>query len=141
MIQATVKKAYPMRLSSQSPMGYFFVSIPFTQTPNPLYWSYYIYYIYIFMLNLSSLLPYNRLSSWRLVSYRARGRKSVRTKKINVMDLIKYIPYIRATPQSLLKRTEGLLTIKKIMSYGVNGVSYLKERRVSKLQGTYNVLP
>ena len=55
------------------------------------------------------------------------------------MDLIKYIPYIRATPQSLLKRTEGLLTIKKIMSYGVNGVSYLKERRVSKLQGTYNL--
>lgn len=63
-------------------------------------------------------------------SYRARGRKSVRKKKkINGMDLIKYIPYIRATPQSLLKRTEGLLTIKKIMSYGVNGVSYLKERR------------
>ena len=93
------------------------------------------------MLNLPSLLRYNRLSSWRLVSYRARGRKSVRKKKINVMDLIKYIPYIRATPQSLLKRTEGLLTIKKIMSYGVNGVSYLKERRVSKLQGTYNVLP
>ena len=57
------------------------------------------------------------------------------------MDLIKYMPYTRATPQSLLKRTEGLLTIKKIMSYGVNGVSYLKERRVSKLQGTYNVLP
>lgn len=25
------------------------------------------------------------------------------------------------------------------MSYGVNGVSYLKERRVSKLQGTYNL--
>ena len=130
-----------MRLSSQSPMGYFFVNNPFTQTPNPLYWSYYIYYIYIFMLNLPSLLRYNRLSSWRWVSYRARGRKSVRKKKINVMDLIKYIPYIRATPQSLLKRTEGLLTIKKIMSYGVNGVSYLKERRVSKLQGTYNVLP
>ena len=130
-----------MRLSSQSPMGYFFVNNPFTQTPNPLYWSYYIYYIYIFMLNLPSLLPYNRLSSWRWVSYRTRGRKSVRKKKINGIDLIKYIPYIRATPQSLLKRTEGLLTIKKIMSYGVNGVSYLKERRVSKLQGTYNVLP
>ena len=94
------------------------------------------------MLNLPSLLRYNRLSSWRWVSYRERGRKSVRKKKkINGMDLIKYIPYIRATPQSLLKRTEGLLTIKKIMSYGVNGVSYLKERRVSKLQGTYNVLP
>lgn len=94
------------------------------------------------MLNLPSLLRYNRLSSWRWVSYRTRGRKSVRKKKkINGIDLIKYIPYIRATPQSLLKRTEGLLTIKKIMSYGVNGVSYLKERRVSKLQGTYNVLP
>ena len=140
MTQATIK-TYPMRLSSQSPMGYFFVNNPFTQTPNPLYWSYYIYYIYIFMLNLPSLLRYNRLSSWRWVSYRTRGRKSVRKKKINGIDLIKYIPYIRATPQSLLKRTEGLLTIKKIMSYGVNGVSYLKERRVSKLQGTYNVLP
>ena len=93
------------------------------------------------MLNLPSLLLYNRLSSWRWVSYRTRGKKVRQNEKINVMDLIKYIPYIRATPQSLLKRTEGLLTIKKIMSYGVNGVSYLKERRVSKLQGTYNVLP
>ena len=38
-----------MRLSSQSPMGYFFVNIPFTQTPNPLYWSYYILlYLYIY---------------------------------------------------------------------------------------------
>ena len=130
-----------MRLSSQSPMGYFFVNNPFTQTPNPLYWSYYIYYIYIFMLNLPSLLRYNRLSSWRLVSYGQGEESPSERKKIYGMDLIKYIPYIRATPQSLLKRTEGLLTIKKIMSYGVNGVSYLKERRVSKLQGTYNVLP
>lgn len=50
MKQATIKKkTYPMRLSSQSPMGYFFVNIPFTQTPNPLYWSYYILlYLYIY---------------------------------------------------------------------------------------------
>ena len=72
-------------------MGYFFVNIPFTQTPNPLYWSYYIYYIYIFMLNLPSLLLYNRLSSWRWVSYRARERKFVRKEKINGIDLIKYM--------------------------------------------------
>lgn len=38
-----------MRLSSQSPMGYFFVNIHFTQTPNPLYWSYYIYIIFIYI--------------------------------------------------------------------------------------------
>ena len=80
-----------MRLSSQSPMGYFFVNNPFTQTPNPLYWSYYIYYIYIFMLNLPSLLRYNRLSSWRWVSYRTRGKKVRQNEKINVMDLIKYM--------------------------------------------------
>ena len=48
MTQATIK-TYPMRLSSQSPMGYFFVNNPFTQTPNPLYWSYYILlYLYIY---------------------------------------------------------------------------------------------
>ena len=57
------------------------------------------------------------------------GKKVRQNEKQDVMDLIKYMPYTRATPQSLLKRTEGLLTIKKIMSYGVNGVSYLKERR------------
>lgn len=38
-----------MRLSSQSPMGYSFVNNPFTQTPNPLYWSYYIYIIFIYI--------------------------------------------------------------------------------------------
>lgn len=98
-----------MRLSSQSPMGYFFVNNPFTQTPNPLYWSYYIYYIYIFMLHakqpptiqqivmhrhktlqLPSLLSYNRLSSWRWASYRDR-EESASERKINAMDLIKYM--------------------------------------------------
>ena len=140
MTQATIKNI-SHETFNQSPMGYFFVNNPFTQTPNPLYWSYYIYYIYIFMLNLPSLLPYNQLSSWRWEVIGQGEESPSERKKIYGMDLIKYIPYIRATPQSLLKRTEGLLTIKKIMSYGVNGLSYLKERRVSKLQGTYNVLP
>ena len=42
------------------------------------------------------------------------GKKVRQNEKINAMDLIKYMPYTRATPQSLLKRTEGLLTIKKL---------------------------
>lgn len=76
-----------MRLSSQSPMGYFFVNTPFTQTPNPLYWSYYIYYIYIFMLNLPSLLPYNQLSSWRWeVIGQGKESSSERKNKCNGLN-------------------------------------------------------
>ena len=113
-------------------MGYFFVNIPFTQTPNPLYWSYYIYYIYIFMLHAKQPSPFNKL--WCIVIKRSNcplfcptidflhgggqvigiGKKVRQNEKINAMDLIKYMPYTRATPQSLLKRTEGLLTIKKL---------------------------
>lgn len=95
-----------MRLSSQSTMGYFFVSIPFAQTPNPLYWSYYILlYLYIYApcqaaiaiqqivmyrhktLQLPSLLPYNRLSSWRWASYRDREESaSERKNKCNGLN-------------------------------------------------------
>lgn len=103
-----------MRLSSQSPMGYFFVNIPFTQTPNPLYWSYYILlYLYIYaQFALSFALQSTFFMEVDKVIGQGKESPSER-KKINGMDLIKYIPYIRATPQSLLKRTEGLLTIKK----------------------------
>ena len=41
-------------------------------------------------LQLPSLLPYNRLSSWRWASYRDR-EESASERKINAMDLIKYM--------------------------------------------------
>ena len=141
MTQATIKNISHEAFKSKS-HGIFLCQHPLhTNSKSPILELLYILYLYIFMLNLPSLLPYNQLSSWRWEVIGQGEESPSERKKIYGMDLIKYIPYIRATPQSLLKRTEGLLTIKKIMSYGVNGVSYLKERRVSKLQGTYNVLP
>lgn len=113
MTQATIKNISHEAFKSKS-HGIFLCQHPLHANSNPPYIGVIIYYyIYIFMLNLPSLLPYNRLSSWRWEVI-GQGEESLsERKKINGIDLIKYIPYIRATPQSLLKRTEGLLTIKK----------------------------